>query len=78
MGLVYHLWFFSVINKAALIFAAFFVLQGILFFIAGVLKSNLRFRFRRDFLGIAGMTRLLIADCGVRIEFQIQYLASRI
>ena len=31
MGIVYHLWFFSAINKAAIGFAAFFVLQGILF-----------------------------------------------
>src|SRR5688572_33274650 len=45
MGLVYHLWFFSAINRAALVFAAFFVLQGILFFIAGALKKNLGFRF---------------------------------
>ncbi|HEX6730686.1 MAG TPA: DUF6064 family protein, partial [Pyrinomonadaceae bacterium] len=46
MGLLYHLWFFSSINRAALLFAVFFVLQGILFFIAGALKSDLRFRFR--------------------------------
>ena len=44
MGIVYHLWFFSAINKAAIGFAAFFVLQGILFFIAGVLKQQLTFR----------------------------------
>ena len=54
MGLVYHLWFFTAINRAALIFAAFFVLQGILFFIAGALKNNLRFRFRPDLFGIIG------------------------
>ena len=31
MGLVYHLWFFSSINRAALLFAVFFVSQGILY-----------------------------------------------
>jgi Family of unknown function (DUF6064) len=61
MGLVYHLWFFSSINRAALLFAAFFVLQGILFFIAGVLKSNLRFRFRRNLLGVTGSVFLIYA-----------------
>ena len=61
MGLVYHLWFFSIINKAALIFAAFFVLQGILLFIAGVLKNKLGFRFRPDLLGITGSVFFLYA-----------------
>jgi hypothetical protein len=61
MGLVYHLWFFSVINRAALIFAAFFVLQGGLFFTAGVWKSNLGFRFRLDLFGITGSAFLIYA-----------------
>jgi hypothetical protein len=61
MGLVYHLLFFSTINRAALIFATLFVLQGILFFIAGVWKQNLRFRFRPDLFGITGSTFLIYA-----------------
>jgi len=61
MGLVYHLWFFSSINRTALLFALFFALQGILFFIAGVLKSDLRFRLRRDLLGITGSVFLIYA-----------------
>jgi Family of unknown function (DUF6064) len=61
MGLVYHFWFFSVINRAALIFAAFFVLQGVLFFIAGVLKQPLRFRFRLNLNGIVGSVFLVYA-----------------
>ena len=43
MGLVYHWWFFSTINPAALIFALFFVVQGVLFFFAGVWKNDLGF-----------------------------------
>jgi hypothetical protein len=54
MGLAYHWCFFSTINRAALVFAAFFVLQGILFFIAGSLKNDLRFGLRRDLFGIIG------------------------
>ncbi|HYJ86090.1 MAG TPA: DUF6064 family protein [Pyrinomonadaceae bacterium] len=61
MGLAYHWWFFSTINRAALIFAALFVLQGILFFIAGVWTQQLRFRFTLDFYGIVGGVFLLYA-----------------
>jgi uncharacterized membrane protein HdeD (DUF308 family) len=61
MGLVYHLWYFSTINRAAVIFAAFFVLQGILFFIAGVSKHQLRFRFTLNLYGIVGSVFLVYA-----------------
>jgi hypothetical protein len=61
MGLVYHFWFFSAINRAALIFAAFFMMQGILFFVAGVWKSNLRFRFRPDLYGMIGSAFFIYA-----------------
>jgi hypothetical protein len=61
MGIVYHLWFFSAINKAALIFAAFFVLQGVIFFIVGVLKHQLKFRVSLTFYGIVGGVFLLYA-----------------
>ncbi len=61
MGLVYHFWFFSPINRAAWLFAAFFVLQGILFFIAGVWKQQLKFRFRLNLSGIIGGAFLLYA-----------------
>lgn len=61
MGIVYHLWFFSAINKVALVFAAFFVLQGILFFIAGVLKQQLTFCFSSNLYGIVGSVFLVYA-----------------
>lgn len=61
MGIVYHLWFFSVINKAALVFAALFVLQGVIFFIVGVVKRQLKFRFSYNFYGIVGGVFLLYA-----------------
>ena len=61
MGLVYHFWFFSAINGAALLFAAFFVLQGILFFISGVWKHKLRFRFTPDPFAIIGGAFLIYA-----------------
>jgi hypothetical protein len=61
MGIVYHLWFFSTINKAAIVFAAFFVLQGILFFIAEVLKQQLTFSFTSNLYGIVGSVVLVYA-----------------
>lgn len=61
MGLVYHFWFFTSINRAALIFALFFVIQGILFLTAGVWKDLLRFQFRPDCFGFTGGTFLLFA-----------------
>ena len=61
MGLAYHLWFLSAINRAALIFAALFVLEGILFFIAGVLKQQLTFRFSSSLYGIVGSVFLMYA-----------------
>ena len=54
MGIVYHLWFFSAINRAALIFAAFFVLEGVILFIVGVLQQQLKFSFCINFYGIVG------------------------
>jgi hypothetical protein len=61
MGIVYHFLFFSMVNRAAVIFAFFFVMQGILFIIAGVLKHKLRFRFRLDTYGVTGIVFLVYA-----------------
>ena len=61
MGIVYHLWFFSAINRAALIFAAFFVLEGVIFFIVGVLKHQLKFHFSLNSYGIVDGVFLLYA-----------------
>ena len=34
MGLTYHFWYFSTMNRAALIFAAFFVLEGVIYLLS--------------------------------------------
>lgn len=54
MGVVYHLIFFSEINKAARLFGALFIVQSLIFMIAGVLHSNLSFKFRSDAHGLIG------------------------
>ena len=61
MGIVYHLVFFSEINRAAPVFAALFILQGILFFMFGVFQSKLSFRFRANKYGVTGMILILFA-----------------
>lgn len=42
-GAAYHLGFFRAINNAAVIFGGLFVLQGLLFLVAGVLRDRLHF-----------------------------------
>lgn len=61
MGIVYHLLYFSVINKAAWLFGGLFIIQGIIFFVTGVIKSNLSFNFKKDAHGIAGAIFILFA-----------------
>jgi hypothetical protein len=48
MGFVYHILFFSQINQAAYIFGVLFILQGALFIYAGIFRSYLQFRNRKD------------------------------
>lgn len=51
MGAVYHLTFFATINKAARAFGALFILQALLFFTHGVLKSSIAFRIQAGLYG---------------------------
>src|SRR6476619_6441954 len=52
MGVVYHLLFFTEINKAAYLFGTTFIIQGILFLIFGVFQNKLSFKFHPDVFGI--------------------------
>jgi len=61
MGVIYHFIYFARINKAAYLFGAAFILQGLLFLLAGVLNNKLSFRFRRDIFGITGAIFILYA-----------------
>jgi hypothetical protein len=57
MGVVYHLAFFTSINNAAFAFGALFILQWLLFFVEGVQKHSLNFRFRVNASGQRGFLR---------------------
>ena len=54
MGIVYHLFYFAKINKAAYLFSGIFILQGLLFFYYGVLNNKLSYKFRFDKFGWVG------------------------
>jgi uncharacterized protein DUF6064 len=45
IGAVYHIMHFAAVNPAARIFGAFFMLQGLLFFVAGTISGRLSFQF---------------------------------
>jgi len=45
MGLVYHILFFTAINKLAFVFGTLFILQGVLILIHTFLKDTLNFNF---------------------------------
>jgi Family of unknown function (DUF6064) len=61
MGAVYHLMHFAKINPAARVFGAFFIVQGLLFFLAGVVSGKLSFRFSPRPLPILGAFFILYA-----------------
>lgn len=51
-GLVYHIIFFSAINKAAYGFGAVFIVQSLLFFYYGVFKNDFEFVWKKGVIGI--------------------------
>jgi len=54
MGAVYHIIFFSAINKAALLFGAAFILQGLIFFYYTFVNKKLSYRYSSRSWGIVG------------------------
>ena len=61
MGVVYHLIYFTDINKLAYLFGAFFIIQGVLFVVLGIFQNKLSFQFRADKFGITGMILMVFA-----------------
>jgi len=59
MGVVYHIIFFSEINKAAYIFGGLFILQGIMFAGCGLIRKKLSFEYTKSAANITGI--ILIA-----------------
>jgi hypothetical protein len=61
MGIVYHVIFFTTINKAAYLFGGLFIIQGVLFLIYGVFQNKLSFHLKKDKYGITGLILILFA-----------------
>jgi len=61
MGIVYHLFYFTQINKAAYLFGSIFILQGLLFFYYGVLNNKLSYKFHADKFGWTGALLIIFA-----------------
>lgn len=60
-GLGYHLIYFARINPVAPLFAAFFVLQAVLFLAAALRPGNLRLDLGRDYRSAAGLVTITYA-----------------
>lgn len=60
MGAVYHIIFFSTINKMAFLFGPLFILQGILFAVYGF-KTKMSFKFNRGITAYISILLLLYA-----------------
>lgn len=54
IGLAYHIAFFTAINKAANIFGALFILQGLLFLFVTLFRKKLDLIFKRSAKGFIG------------------------
>lgn len=61
IGIVYHIIFFSTINKAAYIFGTLFILQGMLFVFYGVAKGNITLAYRKNIFNYIGIIFILYA-----------------
>lgn len=59
-GIVYHLVYFTAINKAAYLFGSLFIVQGLLFAYFGM-RDRLSFWFERGWYGILGGVLMLFA-----------------
>lgn len=60
-GVIYHLAYFSTINKAAYIFGAFFAVQGLLFLVLGVVRNNINYKYEPGLASITGVMFILYA-----------------
>lgn len=61
MGIVYHVLFFSAINRAAIAFGIALVVEGLLFAHAGLVKSRLSFTIDKNWATAFGACVLLYA-----------------
>ncbi|MCU7495356.1 MAG: hypothetical protein HF314_16325 [Ignavibacteria bacterium] len=61
IGIVYHICFFSAINRAAYLFGILFITQGLVFLYAGVLKKKLNYSAGKSLVAYFGWTFIAYA-----------------
>ena len=61
MGVVYHLIFFTGINKAAYIFGIAFIIQGILFIVPGITQNKISFSYKKNIFSTFGIILIIYA-----------------
>lgn len=61
MGVGYHLQWFTLINPAAYLFGIAFIIQGMWFLYAGILRPQIHFSFTPSIPGFAGLVFILYA-----------------
>jgi hypothetical protein len=61
MGIVYHLIFFTTINKAAYLFGIIFIIQGLLFLYYGVFRHLLSFQLKQDAYSVTGLILIIFS-----------------
>ncbi len=61
IGIVYHIIYFTAINKAAYLFGVIYIIQGLIFIFWGGMKSRLSFKFQPNSYGIIGGIFILYA-----------------
>lgn len=59
MGLAYHFMFFASINKAAIIFGSLKIIEALMIFYFGMIKSKISFRFERNIFNYLGLILIL-------------------
>src|SRR4051812_33107281 len=61
MGIVYHLMYFSAINRAALGFGILFIIQAILWLVFGIVRPKLEFRVEANPYALTGLALIAYA-----------------
>jgi hypothetical protein len=61
MGIVYHLMYFSTINRAAIGFGILFIIQAILWLVFGVVRPKFSFRVEINPYSVTGMVLIVYA-----------------
>lgn len=72
-GLIYHIIYFTEINKVALVFGSVFILEGILIFIESFRKNGFEFTFTK---GTNGYTGYFLMFFGLILYPMIGYLTE--